>query len=412
MMPDANQGKLQRQSKRYLCGFFLSTAGSFMCPIALTFGLIHRGFGPAAISSILFATVAPAVFLSPVTGLVADRFGRRRVMICCDLVRGCAEFTLLVALWSGTQVSPLLFTLLAAVLGLGQACFLPASVGFVREIAGSEQLQTVLAWQSTMRAVARIGAPALAGLIVQAGSADRVLLLDALSFLCNAGLLLTVREVRSAAVGWHGGFRKMVHTLAATLRRSHWLAGVFAFESFFHMVVYAPYMTLGPVVASRFGNGSAAWGFITSLEGAGAVLASMAITRIKIGQPLRVAYGVAGLASMLPLALASGATLSLMLAAAAMAGAAIVSYDILKSTAVQSRVDGSMLSSIASFDVLTSSASLSLGYVMAPSLSHLAGIAPTLAASAVSCAAISLMLCRSRPLSWFEPAVVAQLNTQ
>lgn len=387
---------MQFPVSRYLCGFFLSTAGSAMCPIALSFGLIHAGKGAGAIGVVLFATIAPAVLLAPVAGAAADRLGRRRVMISADLARGAAELVFVSALWSGHMPATFAFVLLATILGLGQAFFFPASAGFLRMIAG-DRLRQAIAWQASLRALARIGGPAIAGLLVQAGSTDLVLLVDGLGFVANAILLLTtatnvVQSSPTQRLG-HSALREAFSVTS----RSRWLAGVFAFEGFFHMCVYAPCMALGPVIAARFGNGSTAWGLISSLEGVGAILGGVAISRIKFTQPLRAAFAFAALAAIMPLALATEDWLPPIMAAAFVGGIGLVSYDVLKDTFVQGRVDASVVSSIAAFDIFVNSAAVALGYLAAPAIAALAGAEATLAAAAFLCVPLSLALTRVRP---------------
>ncbi len=68
-------------------GACVSLAGDWFSLIAL-YTLLQEYTGSGeAIGLMLAARWLPAVFFGPLTGVVADRFSRRRIMVICDVLR-------------------------------------------------------------------------------------------------------------------------------------------------------------------------------------------------------------------------------------------------------------------------------------------------------------------------------------
>lgn len=164
-----------------------SFAGDSAGLIALLLYTAERfGSGLAVALLMIAGDFAPGL-LSPVTGAFSDRWDRRAVMVSCELVQAA----IIAAVALTLPVLPLLLVLVAA-----QACvaavFQSASRAAVPGLVGSGDLD---------RANAAIGigtngmdsaGPLLSAALLTALSVRGVLLIDAVTFLLSAGLLLTI----------------------------------------------------------------------------------------------------------------------------------------------------------------------------------------------------------------------------
>lgn len=169
----------------------ISFAGDWFTQVALLGLVLELTGSPTAASLLLVVQTAPFFLLSPIAGVVADRFDRRRVMIGVDLLRVGAALSLLLADDTGT-----LWIAFAATAGIaaGGAFFEPASAAALPNLVSRDELPhaNVLmgsAW-GTMLAV---GAAA-GGLVAALLGRDAAFVIDGLSFLVSALLLVGIRR--------------------------------------------------------------------------------------------------------------------------------------------------------------------------------------------------------------------------
>jgi MFS family permease len=106
----------------------------------------------------------PSLLLFLVTGIVADRFGRRIIMGLAGFLESACAAALLVLTWSGTISAALIFAVLA-VFGVARAFFSPASASLVANLVPEEDFANAVAWNSSAWQVATIAGPTAGGLL-------------------------------------------------------------------------------------------------------------------------------------------------------------------------------------------------------------------------------------------------------
>ncbi|GAA1590333.1 hypothetical protein GCM10009789_49960 [Kribbella sancticallisti] len=72
-----------------------------MLPVALSVGLLALGYGAAGVGYALGAWMAALAVCMLIGGVLADRFGPRRMMIIADLVRFVVQGLIAVLFWVG-----------------------------------------------------------------------------------------------------------------------------------------------------------------------------------------------------------------------------------------------------------------------------------------------------------------------
>ena len=372
----------ERNFALFWLGYGVSLTGSGMVPVALTFAILGQGYGAAEVGLVLAAETAAMVVLLLFGGVIADRFTRKHVMVVSDVVRCIAQLSFAALLL--TSHPPIgLAMIVGAVLGAGQAFFGPALTGLVPEITSAARLQDANALIGIAKWAGRVAGPALAGLLVASGGAPWAILVDALTYAIGAGCLLALDRpperkiqrpepiLRQLRLGWN------------EFASQRWLWIIVVQFGFYHMLVMAPIMVLGALIAEQHLGGASAWGLILSGEGVGAVLGGVFSMRFKPHFPL--VWATLGTFAGLPLLLLLawiGPLWAIVLAAGFWGGGLAV-FTVLFDTTMQEQVPPEALSRVSSYDWLGSYALIPLGYALAGPLSALLGNQNTLKASAV-----------------------------
>ncbi|HTA03956.1 MAG TPA: MFS transporter, partial [Streptosporangiaceae bacterium] len=324
----------ERNFRVFYAGYAASLLGSAMSAIALTFAVLDSGGTAADLGFVFAADVVPQVLVMLGGGVLADRVGRRPVMLITDSARLAVQATLAGVLLGGRP--PIwLFALLASLLGTGEGFFNPALGGLRAEIAPRDKLADANALLSVAQSAATVVGPALAGILIALTSPAVVIALDAASFGVSVVslALLTIPPARPAtqspwrdlADGW------------AQFRGQTWLWLTTVQFALFNLFTWAPYLLLGPILARQYLGGAGAWGVMAASYAGGSVLTGLALVGRRPRRPLLVAVaGTFGYA--LPcLLLALRAPLPLVAAGALAAGSGSAVFGTYWTTVMQQR---------------------------------------------------------------------------
>lgn len=128
-----------RNFRVFYLGYTTSLLGSAMSGVALTFAVLGAGDSATDLGLVFAAGVVPQVLVMIGGGVLADRAGRRRVMLVTDTLRFGVQSTLAVALFAG-RPPVWVFMALAGLLSTGEGFFTPAFGGLRTEITRRDQL--------------------------------------------------------------------------------------------------------------------------------------------------------------------------------------------------------------------------------------------------------------------------------
>ncbi len=203
----------------------------------------------AALSLLFVSRFLPLFILSPVAGVLADRFDRRRILIASDLLRGVTVLGFLFIRDAGDIP---LFYLLTVVQFSLSALFTPARGAVLANVVPTGELVAANALESlTWSTMLALGA-FLGGVVAALFGAETAFVADALSFLLSAFFIS--RVVVGRAAGRPAG--PPAEAAAAP-------AGRFAFLDGFRYLWHEPFI-LGIALAKA--GGSLVWGAINVLE--------------------------------------------------------------------------------------------------------------------------------------------------
>src|SRR6185437_2842088 len=159
-----------------------------------------------ALGMVGLVRVVPIVFFSILSGVAADVFDRRRLMLITQSVMGILAALLAVLTWHGmTSVWPV-YVISALSSGAG-AFDLPARQALVPNLVPREHLANALSLNTIMFQVAAVSGPAVGGIIISQAGVAWAYAGNALTFLVVLAAILMMRDVprpREAAVGANG----------------------------------------------------------------------------------------------------------------------------------------------------------------------------------------------------------------
>lgn len=383
----------ERNFRVFYAGYAASLLGSAMSAIALTFAVLDSGGTAADLGFVFAADVVPQVLVMLGGGVLADRVGRRPVMLITDSARLAVQATLAGVLLGGRP--PIwLFALLASLLGTGEGFFNPALGGLRAEIAPRDKLADANALLSVAQSAATVVGPALAGILIALTSPAVVIALDAASFGVSVVslALLTIPPARPAT---QSSWRDLADGWAQ-FRGQTWLWLTTVQFALFNLFTWAPYLLLGPILARQYLGGAGAWGVMAASYAGGSVLTGLALVGRRPRRPLLVAVaGTFGYA--LPcLLLALRAPLPLVAAGALAAGSGSAVFGTYWTTVMQQRVAPELLGRTTAFALTGSYALGSLGYAVIGSVAGVVG-AGRLLAFAAAYATVSSALVLAAP---------------
>ncbi|MFI6513422.1 MFS transporter [Streptosporangium sp. NPDC050855] len=169
----------------------LSVAGDSFAYIAVPLLVLHVTGSVAQMGLLTGVAGAASVFAGIFAGVLADRFDRRTLMICCDLVR-LVLYGLIPLAWTfGPQV-----WLLYVVLPLGEAVGMVFQVTYVtavRNLVGGDRLTEANGRLYATAAAAGLGGPLLAGVVSGQFGPTAAIAVNAVSFALSALGLFFVR---------------------------------------------------------------------------------------------------------------------------------------------------------------------------------------------------------------------------
>jgi MFS family permease len=339
-----------RDFRRFYIGYFTSLLGTAMSSVAIAFAVLGNGGTPTDLGVVFAANIVPMVAFMLGGGAIADRLGRRPVMLAADLARCVAQGVLAVALLVG-HPQLWLFVAAALVVGTGNAFFQPALAGLPVQLAPRDRLGDANALLAVAQPAAQVAGPALAGILIAATSPAVAVAADAASYAASAAALAMLHFPEMGRPRPRSLLSDLAEGWAEFTAHPWLLAGTIQF-ALFNLLTWGPYLVLGPVLARAYLGGARAWGVILACYGGGAILGGLLALGRRPRRPLVVAKLATLGFPLPPLALA------LHLPAVAVAGGALLAGlgsalgGALLATVTQQRVPARALSRVGAFNMV------------------------------------------------------------
>ncbi|MFJ8001743.1 MFS transporter [Streptomyces sp. NPDC096310] len=377
---------------RWLGAYTASTVGDSVYYMALSWAAV-RGGSPAQAGLVLAVGAVPRALLMLGGGVIADRFGPRRVVIGGDAVRCAVILGVALALLFTT---PALWILLAVALVFGavDALFLPAVGALPPRITTPGQLARVQGLRGLAQRLAGVTGAPLGGLAVALGGPAAAFAVAGALFAVSLPLLIAVRmtpgPVEEPADGHpdtgSGAWGELRDGLRH-LRRHPVLAPLMATVAVGELGFVGPLNIGLTLLVQERGWGAGGMGWIVASFGAGAGLSALLLTvrgRVpRAGLVLSVVLcggavcvAAVGYAPSVPYAVAAGALIGLL---AGLGGA-------LCAALLQTTADPAYLGRVTSVSTLLTLGIAPLCYPVVGAAVGLWGAGPVFLACAAVCA--------------------------
>jgi MFS family permease len=317
------------------------------------------------------ASFLPTIALVLVTGLVADRYSRRWILI---LVAGAMMLTslgLLAQVHAGVPSLSVIYGLLVA-FGAARAFGNPATQAIVPALVPAQDLANAIAWNSSAMQIATIGGPAIGG-ILYAIHPTAPFMGSAICFGLTALLVAALRLHPAAAKREPVTWSRVIAGLVF-LRTKPVLLGAISLDLF--AVLLGGATALMPIFARDvFHVGPWGLGLLRSMPAVGAVLMAVFLAHSSLlarraGLRMLQAVGIFGLATIgFGLSTNFGLTLVLL----AILGAADMVSVVVRQTLVQAETPDDLRGRVAAVNTVFIGASNELGEFESGTLAWLVG---------------------------------------
>jgi MFS family permease len=237
--------------------------------------------------------ILPIIAFSIVSGLVADHFDRRKVMLVTQSLMALAGAALAVLSFSGVRALWPVYVLA----GLSSAFWAfdgPSRQSLIPNLVPREHLPNAISLNTIMFEVASIVGPALGGLVIAWGGVGWAYAINAASFLFVIVALLMMRGVPTrpegtgSGVSWHAALEGLRFVFRMPLIRATMLLDFFA-------TFFASATALLPLFAQDVLHvGAQGYGLLSAAPSVGAVIAAAAMVpmaeRIQRRGPVLLAW--------------------------------------------------------------------------------------------------------------------------
>lgn len=174
----------------------ISDAGDWLLFIALPI-LVFQLTGSASATAVAFLLeLAPSVALAPVAARLADRVDRRRLMAAVNAAQALVLLPLLLV--DTAEELPLLYAVIAAQAALS-TIFEPAKNALLPSLVPADRLTSANALTGLNQDLGRLAGGPLGGVLLILGGLPLLVVIDAVTYLLSAALVLGVRVPRGTA---------------------------------------------------------------------------------------------------------------------------------------------------------------------------------------------------------------------
>lgn len=253
--------------------FFSTLASSFgtlLATVALAIDVKDRTDSGLWVGVLLLVEFVPTVFIGLVLGPLLDRLSRRGLMIAADVVRAGVFCALPFATGPGMIVG------LAAVAGLANGFFRPASYAGIPNLVGEERLAEANSLLSAVENISWTVGPLVGGLITAAASPDAAYWVNAATFVVSAFFVLRIpaRRLQSDERRTRGHLHDLLDG-AAVVRRSAGLMTVLVAWSIASIGLGLANVAEVFLAKDTFNAGDFGYGLLFASIGLGLVIGSL-----------------------------------------------------------------------------------------------------------------------------------------
>ena len=391
--------------KRLFLARFISNYGNGMGPIALAFGILGLPNGSANLLGLVLGTTTVLfLIMAPFGGVIADKYGRARMVGLTDMAAGLV-LIVQVGYFTTGNVPIAVLLIVNGTFGILWGIFWPAFSGVIPAVLPEAGLQKGNALNQLLTNSGMIFGAASAGIFIDIFGVATTLAIDAASFFISGLLIYTFRHLTPRVTGTENSMLTDLRYGWGVFLSFKWIVNLVFAWSFIVMCWAAAENILGPLIALEHFNGAKSWSFVITAESIGLIVGSFIAIKIKVKYPLRFLQLTSFSVTFYIFALAKPQSLLVIAFGAFLFGITLDLWGTLWNTALQRKVPRDVLSRVSSFDAMGSMMFRPIGLAIAGPLSSLFGITNfiyILAALSVVAVAAPLFSAEVRNMSFEE----------
>jgi MFS family permease len=353
----------------------VSNFGNGMTPIALAFGVLSLPGGNAgSLSLVTTAHMLPLIAFMLIGGVVADRFGRARLVGLTDIIgslfSGASAFAFLT---HHASVPLLCFN--GFMFGILNSLWYPAFTGLTPQLVPARLLQSANSLLGTGANLAFTFGSATAGVLVATAGPGWGILIDAVSFFIAGIIVYSMRHFDSEAESSEtrtSMFSQLKDGWQEVSSR-RWFLIVVSCAAFFHLSFEGFFGVIAPVQAKAALDGARSMGYMMTGWGLGGLAGTLVAFRLRPRRQLLLAVSVMPLLTLWMFGLAIPAPMWLLVFFAFIGGVAIDLMYANWMTTLQTQVPEEAMSRVGAYDAFGSMVFAPVGLFVAGPLTQLVG---------------------------------------
>jgi MFS family permease len=381
-----------RNYRLFFGGQSISLIGTWIQRIAAPWLVYDLTNSVLLLGIVGFVGQIPTFLLSPIAGVLADRWNRYNIMITTQILAMVQAIILTWLVYSG-KIEVWHIIVLSGFLGCINAFDIPARQSFVIQmVEEKDDLSNAIALNSTMVNGARLLGPSVAGMLIAATGEGICFLLNALSYLFVILSLMLMRITpKENKNGKKSVFKEFIEGISYTFGFApiKYIILLLAWVS----LMGTPYTVLMPVFAKEVIHGGAhTFGFLMGASGMGALIGAIYLASRRNDRGLEkiipLSTGVFGI-GLIMFSFSHYFILSLVLMV--VTGLGMMLQMASSNTMLQSMVDDSMRGRVMSFFAMAFMGTVPFGNLLAGCSARLIGASNTVLIGGVSCILAALI---------------------
>lgn len=267
-----------RDLRSLATAFMVNSLGSWAYVTVLIVYVYERTGSPTWIALVSASRWLPAVLLASYGGVLADRYERTRLLIYSSLLSYIAMVALALVVASNGPLAVLL--LLSAVSAAVEVPYRPAAGALTPEVVEERELAAANGLLTSLESLSVVIGPALGGVLLLADEPSGAIVLNAISFLVAALLLirLQVRSRGNAGDQGEGAFKAF--TDGVRTLRSNSVATALVLFCALDSAIYGASTVLYVPISQQLGTGADGYGYLLAGNALGGVVAAGVANRL------------------------------------------------------------------------------------------------------------------------------------
>ena len=270
--------------RRFYAAQLVALTGSWMQTVAQSWLVLQLTNSPLKLGLIGTLQFAPVLLFSVLSGAVADRVPKRKLLVATQTTLACQAAALGLLVATGL-VEYWHVAVLGLVLGFANVVDLPARQSFVMDLVGKDDVVNAVALNSAAFNAARIVGPAVAGVLIARLGIVPAFLLNSVGFVVVIAALLGLGAQGLPVRGPRATIFEEIREGLRYARRTPRLLLVLGFLFVVSLCVFN-FTVYVPLLARHvLGLGAEGFGFLMAALGVGAVAGALTVGMLGSREP-------------------------------------------------------------------------------------------------------------------------------